>query len=125
MENTKQGHATIDEYIRPFPSRVQDKLAEMRDAISAAAPQAQEKISYRMPTFYLNGNLVHFAAHSKHIGFYPTPSAIEAFEDELSKYQYSKGAVQFPMDEPLPIGLIKKIVRFRVKENIGKKKRNR
>jgi uncharacterized protein YdhG (YjbR/CyaY superfamily) len=96
-------------------------LKQLRKIIREQAPQAQEKISYQMPTFYLNGNLVHFAAHTKHIGFYPTPSGIEAFKSKLSKYKNSKGSVQFPIDEPLPIELIKRIVKFRVAEHTKKK----
>ena len=123
MKNDILDYKTIDEYISSFPEHIQEKLKEIREAIREQAPQAQEKISYRMPTFYLNGNLVHFAAHSRHIGFYPTPTGIDFFKDELAKYKSSKGAVQFSMDEPLPIGLIKKIVKFRVEENLNKKKR--
>jgi uncharacterized protein YdhG (YjbR/CyaY superfamily) len=123
MENKKKEYNTIDEYISSFPENIQEKLREIREAIREQAPQAQEKISYQMPTFYLNGNLVHFAACSKHIGFYPTPSGIDSFKDELSKYKSSKGAVQFPLNEQLPIGVIKKIVKFRVEENLNKKKR--
>jgi len=90
--------------------------------IRLAAPGAEEKISYQMPTFYLNGNLVHFAAYAKHIGFYPTPSGIEKFKRELSEYKHAKGSVQFPLGEPLPVDLIEKIVRFRVEENLNKGK---
>ncbi len=111
----------IDEYIGSFPSEVGKKLKEMREIIRSEASDATEKISYQMPTFYLKGNLVHFAAFSNHIGFYPTPSGIEAFKDEFGKFKYSKGAVQFPLNEPLPEDLIRRIVRFRVKENTGKK----
>lgn len=85
-----------------------------------AAPEAEEKISYQMPTFALYGNLVHFAAHKNHIGFYPTPSGIEAFKEELSAYKGAKGSVQFPLDQPMPYDLISKIVKFRVKENVEK-----
>ena len=122
MEKDKQGYLSIDEYIRSFPEPIQKKLEELRNVIKEQAPEAQEKISYQMPTFFLNGNLVHFAAFSKHIGFYPTPSGIEAFQSELAKYHFAKGSVQFPIDEPLPLELIKKIVRFRVEENRKKKK---
>lgn len=108
---------TIDEYISTFPSEVQVRLHELRAAISNEAPNASEKISYGMPTFYLNGNLVHFAAYKNHIGFYPTPSGVEAFSIELSEYKWAKGSVQFPHNKPLPLQLISKIVRFRVKEN--------
>jgi uncharacterized protein YdhG (YjbR/CyaY superfamily) len=113
-------YGSIDEYIRSFPKPIQAKLKQLRSLIKNAIPEAREKISYRMPTFYLNGNVVHFAAYSKHIGFYPTSSGIANFKNELSKYKNSKGAVQFPMDEPLPIELIERIVRFRAAENRGK-----
>jgi uncharacterized protein YdhG (YjbR/CyaY superfamily) len=119
MDN-KKAFTTIDEYIATFPTETQKALKELRSAIKAAAPEAEEKISYQMPTFTLKGNLVHFAAHKSHIGFYPTPSGIQKFESELSKYESSKGAVQFPMDKPLPLKLIAKIVKFRVAENLQK-----
>lgn len=111
---------TIDEYISAFPSEIQALLEKMRLTIRKAAPHASEKICYRMPTFYLNGNLVHFAAFKHHIGFYPAPSGIDAFQDELGKYKTSKGAIQFPLDEPLPLKLVEAIVRFRVQENTNK-----
>jgi uncharacterized protein YdhG (YjbR/CyaY superfamily) len=111
-------YITIDEYVAMFPKDIQKILEEVRATIKAAAPQAKEKISYQMPTFDLKGNLVHFAAHKNHIGFYPQPSGIQAFKDELSIYESSKGAVQFPLDKPLPLKLISKIVRFRVAENL-------
>lgn len=106
----------IDEYIAAFPAEIQQLLKKMRATIQKAAPQAVEAIKYRMPTFVLHQNLVHFAACKAHIGFYPTPSAIKAFATELSVYQSSKGAVQFPLDQPMPWSLITKIVQFRVKE---------
>lgn len=111
---------SIDEYIAAFPAEVQTMLKALRATIKAAAPDAQEKISYQMPTFALHGNLVHFAAYKKHIGFYPTPSGIQAFKDELVDYASSKGAVQFPLDAPLPLELIGRIVRYRVEENLQK-----
>jgi len=120
METNKTGFTTIDEYIALFPTDIGKKLQQMRATIKAAAPAAQEKISYQMPTFYLNGNLVHFAAHTSHIGFYPAPSGIEAFKRELADYKNSKGAVQFPINEPLPLDLVTKIVKFRVDENLKK-----
>ncbi len=107
----------IDDYISQFPPDVQEILATLRRVIHEAAPGASEKISYGMPTFSLNGNLVHFAAYSGHIGFYPAPSGIAAFEAELSSYKHAKGSVQFPLDKPLPYELISRIVRFRVTEN--------
>jgi uncharacterized protein YdhG (YjbR/CyaY superfamily) len=107
----------IDDYIAGFPTDVQRILQQIRSIIREAAPDAEEAIKYRMPTFVLNGNLVHFAAFQGHIGFYPTPSGIEAFKDDLSAYPSAKGSVQFPLDKPVPFRLIRKIVRFRVKES--------
>ena len=106
----------IDEYIADFPRDVQRLLKQIRAAIKRAAPDAEEAIKYRMPTFVLNENLVHFAGYKNHIGFYPTPSAITAFQKELSQYKGAKGSVQFPLDQPLPLKLIEKIVKFRVAE---------
>lgn len=106
----------IEEYIARFPREVQDILQKIRSVIAKVAPEAEEAIKYQIPTFVLNGNLVHFAAFQKHIGFYPTPSGIEEFKDELSAYETAKGSVQFPLDKPVPFTLIKKIVTFRVKE---------
>ncbi len=110
----------MDEYIASFPEETQAKLRELRATIRAAAPEAEEKISYQMPTFFLKGNLVYFAAWKKHIGFYAIPSANEAFKDELAAYTVSKGAVQFPLDQPLPVDLITRMVRFRVEENLAR-----
>ena len=113
---------TMDEYIKTFPEDVQSILEKMRKTIRKAAPEAVEAISYQMPTFKIDGkNLVHFAAQKNHIGFYPTPSGTEAFKKELSRYKGAKGSVQFPIEEPIPYDLVKKIVMFRVKENIMKK----
>lgn len=109
---------TIDEYIAGFPTDVQQILQEIRMTIRNAAPDAAEAMKYQIPTFTLEGNLVHFAAYKKHMGFYPAPSGIEAFREELSPYEMSKGAVRFPLDEPIPFDLIDKIVRFRVQENL-------
>ncbi|WP_298683066.1 iron chaperone [uncultured Methanomethylovorans sp.] len=109
-----------DEYISSFPVNVQNILNKLRDIIRESAPDAEEAISYGMPTFKLNGNLVHFAAYKNHIGFYPTPSGITAFEKELFSYKQSKGAVQFPIDKPIPFDIVKQIVEFRVKENKAK-----
>lgn len=106
----------IDEYIAGFPKDVREALRQVRATIAKAAPDAVEAIKYQIPTFVLNGNLVHFAAFKNHIGFYPTPSAIAAFEGELARYQSAKGSVQFPLHEPLPLDLIARIVEFRVKE---------
>jgi len=112
----------IDEYIAACLPEVQAKLQELRATIRQAAPDAEEAISYQMPTFKLNGNLVHFAAFKNHIGFYPVPTSIEAFKKELSVYKTSKGAVQFPLDQPLPLKLITRIVKLRVKENAARAK---
>jgi uncharacterized protein YdhG (YjbR/CyaY superfamily) len=112
----------IDKYINSFPEQIQQRLHQIRDTIRQAAPEATEKISYMMPTFFLNGNLVHFAGYKNHIGLYPSPSGIEAFQKELSVYKNAKGSVQFPHDQPLPLGLVGEIVKFRVMENSGVKK---
>ncbi len=111
---------TIDEYISQFPEDIQITLEKIRKNIHEAVPEASEKISYGMPTFYLNGNLVHFAAFKKHIGFYPTASGIEKFKDKLKDYKTSKGTVQFPFNTEIPYDLIKEIVDFRVGENTSK-----
>ncbi|HSO14134.1 MAG TPA: DUF1801 domain-containing protein [Anaerolineales bacterium] len=115
----------MDEYIAGFPEDVQVILNKIRATIKKAAPQAEEKISYQMPTFFLNGNLVHFAAFKNHIGFYPVPSGIEKFKKELSAYEGGKGSVQFPLDQPIPYGLIARIVKFRAKENLKRAKAKR
>ena len=120
MEVEKSHPTTIDEYISQFPEDVQHLLVKIRAVIKESAPEAVEKISYQMPAFYLKGNLVWFGAHQHHIGFYPTGSGIEAFKEELSAYKWSKGAVQFPLDKPMPYELISKIVKFRVTENLKK-----
>ena len=122
MDKNKTGFTTIDEYIATFPEETQKVLQDIRATIKAAAPEAQEKISYQMPTFFLNGNLVHFAAFKNHIGFYPVPTGIAKFKKELSVYEQGKGSVQFPLDQPMPLDLIKKIVEFRLKENLAKVK---
>lgn len=113
----KKDISSIDAYIAQFPADIQEKLSAVRQAIKQAAPDASEKISYGMPTFFLNKNLVHFAAFKKHIGFYPAPHGIEAFADELSLYKSSKGAVQFSLDKPLPLELIARVTAFRAEEN--------
>jgi uncharacterized protein YdhG (YjbR/CyaY superfamily) len=118
MESANPRFTSIDEYIAAFPAEIQKILQELRATIKAAAPDAEEKISYQMPTFFLKGNVVHFAAFKNHIGFYPAPRGIEAFKDELSKYKGAKGSVQFPIDKPLPLKLIGRIVKFRVAENL-------
>jgi uncharacterized protein YdhG (YjbR/CyaY superfamily) len=119
MEN-KPGFNSMDEYIATFPAEIQEILQEIRATVHAAAPEAEEKISYQMPTFFLQGNLVHFAAFKNHIGFYPAPTGIEAFAGELSKYKGAKGSVQFPINQPMPLELITKIVEYRVDENLKK-----
>ena len=113
---------TIDEYISGFSDDIQTLLQQIRVTIREAAPEAEEAIKYAMPTFILNGNLVHFAAFKHHIGFYPVPSGIEEFKKELSVYKGAKGSVQFPLDQPMPLELITKIVKFRVSENMKKGK---
>lgn len=120
----KSGFKTIDEYISICPGEVQGRLKKIRQTIREAAPGAEEVISYQMPTFRLNGNLVHFAAFKNHIGFFPTPSGVKAFGHRLSNYKTSKGTIQFPMEEPIPYDLISDIVRFRVDENRKKEASN-
>jgi len=110
----------IDQYINQFPAEIQPMLFKLKAVILKAAPKATEIIKYGIPTFYLEGNLVHFAAYKNHIGFYPAPSGLKAFQKEINAYKNSKGAVQFPIDKPIPYSLISKIVKFRVKENIEK-----
>ena len=118
MTTNKTTPKNIDAYIANFPKDVQEILSELRATIRDAAPEAEETISYQMPTFRLKGNLVHFAAYKNHFGFYPTPSGIENFKKELSLYKGAKGSVKFPIDKPLPFDLISKIVKFRVAENL-------
>ncbi|HQV69283.1 MAG TPA: DUF1801 domain-containing protein [Thermoflexales bacterium] len=120
MPDEKKTFNTIDEYIATFPAETQKLLGQVRAAVKNAAPDATEKISYQMPTFFLNGNLVHFAAYKNHIGFYPTPNGIAEFEPELSVYQRAKGSVQFPINQPLPLDLIGRIVKYRAAENAKK-----
>ena len=110
----------IDKYISQYPEDIQQLLNDIRNAIRDEAPEAQECINYGIPTFKLNGNLVHFAAAKKHIGFFPAPSGISKFEVEIAKYKHAKGSVQFPIDEPLPLDLVRRIVKFRVEENLSK-----
>lgn len=116
---------TIDEYISGFPVEIQVLLEQVRTTVREAAPDAEEAMKYAMPTFVLNGNLVHFAAFRNHIGFYPVPSGIEAFKKELSAYKGGKGSVQFPLDQPMPLDLIARIVKFRVDENLQKAKKRK
>lgn len=113
---------TIDAYIAEFPPEQQKIMQQVRQTIRAAAPEATEAMSYGMPTFKLAGNLVHFAAWKTHLGFYPAPSALVQFSKELSGYTGSKGAVQFPYDQPMPLDLITRMTKFRVQENLAKQK---
>jgi len=124
MQASKDQFKTMDKYIARFPKNVRDVLEELRRVIKESAPEAEETISYSMPAFKLNGKvLVFFAAWKDHVGFYPRgPSAIEAFKEELSPYKQAKGTIQFPLDKPIPLELVKKIVKFRVKQNEPKKK---
>ena len=122
MKGPKKEYKTIDEYIATFPKIIQAILEELRRVIRDSAPNAEEAISYQMPAFKLNGNLVYFAAFRDHFSFLPTSSAIEAFKEKLSPYKISKGTVRFPINEPIPFDLIKEMVRYRVTENLGKKK---
>lgn len=117
--------STVDGYIAAFPGEVQAVLNEVRRTIRDAAPQAVEVIKYRIPTYVLNGNLVHFAAYKSHIGFYPTPSGIDAFKNQLGNYKTAKGSVQFPLAESIPLNLIESIVKYRVVEALGKSGRSK
>src|SRR6266849_1590117 len=124
MALTKHGPKNMDDYIDRFPKEVQQVLKKMRLTIKKAAPQAKETIGYGIPAFTLNGMLVWFAAFQRHIGFYPGASAIAAFKMELSAYKGAKGSVQFPFDKPLPLALVSRIVKFRVKHNLDKRSRS-
>ena len=123
MAMTKKTPKNFDASVDRFPKQVQPLLKKMRLTIRKAAPNAQETISYGIPAFNLNGLLVWFAAHKTHIGFYPRASAIAAFKKDLSAYKGAKGSVQFPFDEPLPLALVSRIVKFRVKQNLSKSKK--
>lgn len=118
MEENKDTFQTIDEYILQFNPEVQELLQSVRKVIKETAPEAGEKISWRMPTFTLYGNLVHFAAFKNHIGLYPGAEGVEAFLEELKDYKTSKGAIQFPLNKPIPYDLIIRIVKYRVAENL-------
>ena len=120
MEKNAAIPTTIDEYIAQCPAELQGKLQELRATIRAAAPEAHERISYRMPAFAIHGDLVYFAVFKNHIGFYPTGSGVEAFQDELSAYKGSKGSVHFPLDKPIPLELVTRIVKFRVAQDAEK-----
>jgi uncharacterized protein YdhG (YjbR/CyaY superfamily) len=119
MENTK--FQNIDQYIEIFPPAVQEKLEEVRQAIKNAAPEAVEGISYNIPTFKFHGNVTHFAGYKNHIGFYPGSKAIETFREKLGQFKTSKGAIQFPVDQPMPCDLIAEITEFRVNVNLEKR----
>lgn len=125
MAASRRQFKTIDEYLNTFPEDVRTILNELRQTIREAAPEAEETINYQIPTFTLHGNLVHFAAFQNHVGFYPTPSGMEAFKKELAPYKGAKGSVQFPIDQPLPLPLIRKIVEYRVKENVDRKQKKK
>ena len=112
----------VDEYISIFPVKIQELLKEMRATIKESAPEAEEVISYQMPAYRFHGILIYFAAFKNHIGLYPTVSGIETFKDELSVYKGAKGSVQFPLNKPLPLDLIARIVKFRVTENLKESK---
>lgn len=122
MKTAKKQFETIDEYIATFPEPVQKTLQKLRQTIKDSAPEAKETVSYQMPAFKLNGILVYFAVFKNHIGFYPTASGISNFEKELTQYETSKGTIKFPIDKPIPLDLIRRIVTFRVKENMKKQK---
>ncbi|NWL88473.1 hypothetical protein DMN77_12925 [Paenibacillus sp. 79R4] len=123
MDTNKITYESIDHYIATFPPDIQEILEKIRQVIREAAPEAVEKISYQMPTFAQQGNVVHIAAFKNHIGFYPAPSGIDEFEQELAPYKAGKGTIQFPFGQPIPYDLITKIVKFRVSENIAKAER--
>lgn len=120
MPDMETKFETIDGYIASFPENIQAILENLRLTIASAAPEASEKISYGMPTFALEGNLVHFAAFKNHIGFYSTPSGTSQFQQDILKYKHAKGSIQFPLSEPIPFDLIAQIVKFRVEENLAK-----
>jgi len=119
----KKQYKNIDEYIAGFPEDIQAILQSLRRVIHEAAPEAEETISYSLPAFKQDGILVYFTAFKDHIGFFPTSSGVSAFSKELSPYDTSKGTIRFPLDEPIPVNLIKKIVKFRVRENRDKQKK--
>jgi uncharacterized protein YdhG (YjbR/CyaY superfamily) len=124
MDRSKEAPASIDEYISWFPDETQKKLQEMRATIHAAAPEATEKISYQMPTFFLNGNLVHFAGFKDHISFFPgaISNISEAFGDEIASYMTGKGTLQFPFEKPIPLELVSRITKYRTTQNLEKTK---
>jgi uncharacterized protein YdhG (YjbR/CyaY superfamily) len=123
MEKTKKKITSVDEYIQQYPNTIQRTIRKLRKVIKESAPNAQEKISYNMPAYFQEGNILYFAVFTRHIGFYPLPGGIKKFEKELSKYKQGKGSVQFPIDQPIPYNLIQEIVKYRVKENLAKAKK--
>ena len=122
MNSDTPTHSTFEEYVSSFPESTQSKLIELRKIILDLLPETTEKISYGMPTFVFKGNRLYFAGYAKHIGFYPGTAAIEAFKIELESYKTSKGTVQFPLNKPFPIDLIKRMVKFRMTENLKSEK---
>ncbi|MBP9851926.1 MAG: DUF1801 domain-containing protein [Candidatus Pacebacteria bacterium] len=115
--STKTSISTIDQYIKQFPKDVQPKLKELRDVIKKAAPKATETISYGIPTFKQNGNLVHFGGFKSHIGFFPGADGVAAFSKDFAGYKQSKGTIQFPLDAKMPFTLVRKVVKYRIKQN--------
>ncbi len=120
MKKAAKKHATVDEYIASCPGSARDRLERIREIVRELVPEAEERISYAMPAFFLNGNLVYFAAFARHIGFFPGADGVAAFEGELDGFKHAKGSIQFPLDRPLPEGLIKKIVKYKLRENARK-----
>ncbi len=120
MRTGRRGPTNVDEYIAGYPPEVQVILRKIRKTVREVAPGAQEAINYKMPAYWLKGNLIHFAAYKKHIGMYPAPTAVAEFKKELSIYKGAKSTMRFPLDEPIPFDLIRRIVKFRVKENLKK-----
>jgi uncharacterized protein YdhG (YjbR/CyaY superfamily) len=121
MDKQTPTPTTVDAYIAQFPQDIQQILAQIRAAIKESAPDAEEKISYRMPAYYQNGYLVYFSAHKRHIGLYPAGSGLEPFHEELAAYHRTKGSLHFPLDQPIPYDLIRKIVKFRVSQNLARR----
>lgn len=122
MSDTKKSPTTVEEYIQEFPKEVQEIIQKIRAIVKEEAPEVQEKISYGMPTFSYKGVLVHFAAYKNHIGFYPTPSGVVNFEEQLKPYKHAKGSAKFPLSKPIPYDLIRQIVKVRLEENVTKAK---
>lgn len=118
-----KSYTSIDAYIADYPENLQELLQIMRETIHKAAPEATEAIKYGIPTFILNGNLVHFGSYKNHIGFYPAPRGIEAFKEETAQYEGGKGTLKFPIDKPLPLDLVSRIVKFRVQDNLERKRK--